>query len=301
MPVLAELSLSDSSVQLVRLQGNEFDNVYSGDKHLLNLAIERQGRLAKGLHQVGRYAEGGNQAFLGIGSVVFRPAGLRVEARGIAPSRALQCWLSDDRMEIVRSAVPTWTQDRLARTLDIKSRDIGFYMARLLEEAVRPSFASSTRADAILVLALSDIAEFLAGKRPLGSGKGHGSTERLDVHQSTLKKVMERICDIAEVTPSVSELADLASLSERHLLRVFQKAYGTSLISYIRDLRLQRAQHYLAMTDMPLKQVAACLGFSSQANFTTAFRHEMRTTPRAYRREHRSRIAYTRSKVDDVG
>ena len=102
-PVLAELALDDSVVQLVRIKchKSEYNNVFLDDQHLLNVTIEHQCRAAKAAPQVGRYTEEGSPVFSRMGSVMFRPAGRRMEARGIAPPRALQCWLSDKRLEIV--------------------------------------------------------------------------------------------------------------------------------------------------------------------------------------------------------
>lgn len=290
-PILAEITSADAVVQLVRIKCHKsaFDSSFVGSRHLLHVSIDHGGPAGRGTPQVGRYAQEGSSAFSPMGAVMFRPAGLCVEARGIAPSRALQCWLSDERLAIVKSVMPDWTEDRLTKMLDIRSREIGCYMARLLEEAVRPGFASAAVADAMLVLALSDIAAFLSG-HPAGAECDASDRDASD-HTAALRKVIERIYDLADETPSVGELAAIASMSERRLLLAFRKANGRSLISCIKELRLQRAQHYLTLTDIPLKQVAAKLGFSSQANFTTAFRREVHSTPKTYRRDYRTRIA----------
>lgn len=290
MPILGELKLRDSHVQLVGMDNKkqEFQGVYSANQHLLYMYIDLKGPVC-----FGRYAEGRNRDFAGLGSVVFRPAGFRVEAHGFAPYRRLQCWLGESSFDVLQTLVRGWTPEALSRTLDIRARSLSLYMARLAAEITRPGFASGVAADAILILALSDIAQFIAGQQP--DVLNHGAGRWTAAGDRAMKKVIERINDLAEATPTIEELAQLAAMDKRRLLREFKSACGVSLVAYVRDMRLQRAQHYLAFTDMSLAQVSDLLGFSSSANFSTAFRHEMNVTPREYRRERRPRVGYART------
>lgn len=295
MPVLGELRLRDSLVQLVRIdnRNKRFDGLYSESRHLLHLDIDHDPAAVALSPRLGRYADGHDLAFAGIGPVMFRPAGFRVEARGLAPSYRLQCWLAGDSLDAFREQRGGWSSDSLARTLDIRARNLGLYMARLANEVANPGFAAGMTADAVLTLVLGEIADYIDRRPPVAPGAG--PADRAAATETALKLVVERICDLADLTPTIDELALLAGVAKPRLLRLFREACGMSLVAFVKDMRLQRARHYLAFTDMSLTQIAERLCFSSQANFATAFRREMGVAPREYRREHRTRMVYART------
>jgi AraC family transcriptional regulator len=120
------------------------------------------------------------------------------------------------------------------------------------------------------------------------------SDDKEDLREQTFRAIVERICDVWEVMPRVSELAEMAGVGERHLLRLFRQRKGTSLAEFIRETRLEKARFLLGQTDMPLKQVAHRLGFASHSTFTTAFRNETDMTPATFRRQLRARHYLTR-------
>ena len=49
---------------------------------------------------------------------------------------------------------------------------------------------------------------------------------------------------------------------------------------------LERAYALLAQSTIPVKQIAARLGFATPSSFTLAFRRATGTTPACYRRDH---------------
>ena len=51
----------------------------------------------------------------------------------------------------------------------------------------------------------------------------------------------------------------------------FTEAVGHPPIEFLKTLRLDRAAHLLARTDVPVKSVAARAGYSSRSSFTRAF------------------------------
>jgi transcriptional regulator GlxA family with amidase domain len=46
---------------------------------------------------------------------------------------------------------------------------------------------------------------------------------------------------------------------------------GQPPIEFLKTLRLDRAAHLLARTDLPVKRIAARAGYSSRSSFTRAF------------------------------
>ena len=66
------------------------------------------------------------------------------------------------------------------------------------------------------------------------------------------------------------------------------KESGLSPLQYQLERRLARAKNLLASSDMPVKDIAAALGFNSTWYFAHFFQKHMRSSPAAYRKHHRS-------------
>ena len=86
----------------------------------------------------------------------------------------------------------------------------------------------------------------------------------------------------------VRELADEIHMSPFHFARMFKLATGLAPHAYITRQRMGRARDLLATTDLPLLEVAARVGYQTQAHFTGVFHRYVGTTPRVYRLQHRN-------------
>lgn len=82
----------------------------------------------------------------------------------------------------------------------------------------------------------------------------------------------------------VRDVAAQVNLSERQLSRIFLKATGTSILAYLTRLRMERAMQLLLNSELPIKQVAAAVGYPDTHYFTTLFGRHTRTTPGVFRR-----------------
>jgi CheY-like chemotaxis protein len=89
--------------------------------------------------------------------------------------------------------------------------------------------------------------------------------------------------------PTVEDLARLVGTHEKRLSRAFRDNLGQTAGEYIRDTRLKTAQRFLADTSMAISDIAEEIGFSTAANFATAFRERFNMTPSDWRRQN-SRI-----------
>ncbi len=81
----------------------------------------------------------------------------------------------------------------------------------------------------------------------------------------------------------VSALAARAAMSERNFRRVFAKEVGSSPVQFIEAARLEAARRLLEEGDLPLKSVAARVGFSSEQSLRKLFMKHLGVVPRAYR------------------
>ncbi|RDK02415.1 response regulator transcription factor [Paraburkholderia lacunae] len=89
--------------------------------------------------------------------------------------------------------------------------------------------------------------------------------------------------------PTVEQLARLVGTNEKRLSRAFRDNLGRTVFEYLRDERLRIAQRLLSSTPLSIASIADEIGFSSAANFATAFRERFGTTPSSYREELRFR------------
>ena len=98
-----------------------------------------------------------------------------------------------------------------------------------------------------------------------------------------LRRVLDYIADNLNGDLSISELAATACLSRYHFARAFQRATGLPPHRYVSSERLKLARRLLADTNESLVQVALACKFSSQANFTRAFRQALGVSPGQFR------------------
>jgi AraC-like DNA-binding protein len=70
---------------------------------------------------------------------------------------------------------------------------------------------------------------------------------------------------------TLAELAELAGMSRSVFAARFANAVGESPIEVLKALRLARAAELLTRTDLPIKGIAARVGYASRSSFTRAF------------------------------
>ncbi|MES2461891.1 MAG: AraC family transcriptional regulator [Armatimonadota bacterium] len=84
-------------------------------------------------------------------------------------------------------------------------------------------------------------------------------------------------------TLSVADLAREANVSYSYLGRLFQEAFGTTVVGYIRERRLRRAEHLLRQSTLPIKVIAAAVGIPDLHLFNKSLRRELGKSPTAVR------------------
>jgi len=83
--------------------------------------------------------------------------------------------------------------------------------------------------------------------------------------------------------PSLPEIARHIGTHEKRLTRAFREIKGMSVFEFVREERLRLAQRLLVQTSLPVTDIASETGFSSAANFATAFRARFGAAPTSYR------------------
>ena len=85
---------------------------------------------------------------------------------------------------------------------------------------------------------------------------------------------------------TVEQVANELSVNSSYLSKLFKKEMGKSISEYIRDSKIEIAEHMLRHLDDTSLQIANYLGFSSQSHFIQVFRKQTGMTPEEYRKKH---------------
>ena len=89
--------------------------------------------------------------------------------------------------------------------------------------------------------------------------------------------------------PSLADLASIAGVHASHLLRTFRRYHGTTIASYARRRRIERAREELTTSKRTLSMIALDAGFVDQSHFTKVFKQAFGETPGQYVRALRRR------------
>ena len=83
----------------------------------------------------------------------------------------------------------------------------------------------------------------------------------------------------------VKSLARYTPYSYSRLAPVFKNLTGRTLIEYVTEIKMKRAQDLLKTTDSPITQIALDLNYESLSHFIRTFKRVYGITPSAYRKE----------------
>lgn len=98
-----------------------------------------------------------------------------------------------------------------------------------------------------------------------------------------LRQAVTYMSERLECSIRLPELARHVGVSKQHLTLLFNEETGMPPIEYFLRLKMQRAAQILALTDRPVKEIAAELGIADPYYFSRLFKKRIGTSPSAYR------------------
>lgn len=117
-------------------------------------------------------------------------------------------------------------------------------------------------------------------QRELGAGETDGDVGR--------SNQMDHLCELvnADLTRdwSVETLADALNVSCSHLHRLVRNRFGTSPKKLVTRLRMERAQEWLIMHDVPQGIIGKMVGYQNEFAFLVAFKRFSGVTPKEFRK-----------------
>lgn len=105
---------------------------------------------------------------------------------------------------------------------------------------------------------------------------------------SGVAAIQAHVLGSLQAAHTVGSLAERFRMSARNLSRVFNRATGTSLMSFIADARIDASRRLLETTDLSIKEIAARCGFESGENLRRVFARRLDIGPQDYRRRFRA-------------
>jgi transcriptional regulator GlxA family with amidase domain len=105
----------------------------------------------------------------------------------------------------------------------------------------------------------------------------------------------ERMLSDIQQSHTVGELSKSVNLSVPHLLYLFKRETGMTLVQYLRHLRLEKARALLEDSFLQIKQISFEVGLPDQSHFVRYFKEKNGLTPSEYRRRHWEKLEAEKS------
>ncbi len=190
--------------------------------------------------------------------------------------RVLSCRIEKETFE-ARTGIDHCNPDQLISILRVDDPRFRSMFAAMADELARPGFASEEYISSLSSLMLIELARRLRNAEEAGDGGG-------SLTGWQLRRIQDAVVEAPGASRlTVEALAALCGLSGRHLMRGFKAATGMTLHKYIEQVRLERTKQRLREDGLPLKAIAAEMGFASASHLSAAFRKSTGLTPSAYR------------------
>jgi AraC family transcriptional regulator len=225
------------------------------------------------------------------GDLLFKPGGseaneVRWSSLSSEPPQTLQVHLNNDLVARTAEEVAGYDLSRLTWTIGYPGFQdplLTQILLALQRELEQPNPASNLYAQtAAQLLAVHLLRHYT---RETQDSPREPVESSLSLTRYQMKQVIEFMQAHLDQTLSLDVLAQQIGFSPYHFARLFRQALGESPHQFVLHQRIERAQHLLKKTDVPLAHIAVECGFASQSHLTQVFKRHLGLTPRAYRQD----------------
>lgn len=233
---------------------------------------------------------GGCEITMRRGDLLFVPAETEHRSRFV-PGRKSECFVFDFQSRLFTPALPGDKQaleviDKLVwfRGKVPLSPAGGERVRAILEEFLLEFQSKGPAYEAVLkmmtmrlLIAVARDEEFQSHGRPICPAPSH---------EQMIGEVVAFLEASYMQAITVDSVLEFCPLSRSYFHLVFKRATGKTLIEYLRDIRLKKAEEQLAGSDRPIADIAVETGLGTPAYFGQVFRAATGLSPGAYRRRH---------------
>lgn len=106
-------------------------------------------------------------------------------------------------------------------------------------------------------------------------------------YSALINSSIQYINNHIEEAISIQKMADTIGVSKNHLLSKFKDETNTSIVDYIKIIKVSEAKLLLRYGYMEISEISEYFSFSSQSYFTLVFKELTGLTPKKYRDSHR--------------
>ncbi|MHA6482701.1 helix-turn-helix domain-containing protein [Paenibacillus sp. strain BS8-2] len=111
-----------------------------------------------------------------------------------------------------------------------------------------------------------------------------------EIRANSSRLLVQRVCSYItnhpDGTHSLSECAELVSVSPSYLSRLFKKETGKSFIEFVMEFKVEKAKQLLKETDYSVLEISEIVGYSER-NLNRAFQRFVQMSPKQYRMSNR--------------
>lgn len=272
--ILAHVSLPIGEAQIVDWHWpSPMEAISCEDRHMIEMSLP-----PLATDGTGCFPEIAPGRFSHIGNVFLRPAGIRLYSRSNGGHiRIVRLAIEQECYESTTGHSIDAKLDILRLCLDLRDDRPRALLKRMYEELINPGFAGAALLEAYGTALVIETARSIAAHRERYANRG-----RLAGWQ--YRRVCERI-EAEGPAPTLAELAALCGVSIRHFVRLYRALTGESVTAHLVRSQVARAAVLLKDDSLPLKQVAARLGFAHPGSFSAAFRRATGMSPSQYRQQ----------------
>lgn len=109
-----------------------------------------------------------------------------------------------------------------------------------------------------------------------------------DTHASSLKRELYHIKDYLDShyqeKISLDQLAEMFYINKFYMTRIFREQFGTTINSYLLNVRITHAKELLRFSDLPIEKIAHLCGMSDANYFARMFRKVEGCAPGEFRK-----------------
>lgn len=134
------------------------------------------------------------------------------------------------------------------------------------------------RSEATPIIAESDESQHQGLSQPSAEQTSH-------LHEILFHSARIHLLKSLADPPSIRQLAKEVGTSSKRLTQAFKHCAGLTVKEYLREQRMKEARKLLTQSSIPIREVALAIGFTSSANFSTAFKARFAITPSRFRRQ----------------